>query len=207
MKLLRIKMVKTIITKLVFASLLLLGCISYGQQLQQGTLDVSGMPNFIQTISDVVQEAGIDDKSLGFETEIDATEISFTINASGGDSSSQLCEDNVYRYTVYMHRSYSYDFEKTVIQAKTYSNSGNRYPKSSAYDYRPVQAMGPRNLSPEQGGQYITIPDDPSRAIKVMEFIGCRTNIPIQFRILPSTLSPEGLSSIDIHFTVVASDQ
>ncbi|NKI25211.1 hypothetical protein HCG49_01380 [Arenibacter sp. 6A1] len=200
-------MVKTISTKLVFASLLLLAYNSYGQQLQQGTLDVSGMPNFIQTINNVVQEAGIDDKSLGFETEMDATEISFTINALAILSSSQLCAENVYRYSVYMHRSYSHDFEKTVIQAKTYSNSGNRYPKTISYDNRPAQAMGARNLSPEQGGQYITIPDDPSRAIKVMEFIGCRTDIPIQYRILPSTLSPEGLSSIDIHFTVVASEQ
>ncbi|SHJ84404.1 hypothetical protein SAMN04487911_1448 [Arenibacter nanhaiticus] len=199
-------MAKKISTKLVFASLLLLACNSYGQLLP-GTLDVSGMPNFIQSVHDVIQEAGIDDKTLGFETEMDATEISFTINAAGSQSASEQCAENIYRYSVYMHRSYSHDFEKTVIQAKTYTNSGNRFPKSIPYDNQPAQAMGPRNLSPEQGGQYITIPDDPSRAIKVMEFKGCRTDIPIQYRILPSTHSPEGLSSIDIHFTVVASSQ
>lgn len=196
--------------QIVTISLTFISCLSFGQiQLLPGTLDVTGMPNFTQTLSGTQMEAGADDATNGFETDIEEVLISFTLNPSSTDmvgltSSEQNCNENVFRYEVYIHRSYNYDFEKTIFEAKSYSNSGDRFPLVSPYDSLLIKPLGPRNLNPENGGAYIQIPDDPSRAIKIMEFVGCRQNIPIQFRILPSTLSPAGITNLQIYYTIVA---
>jgi hypothetical protein len=179
-------------------------------QVLPGTLDVTGMPNLTQTLADVTTEAGQDDKEIGFESEFDATIISFILDPTsspitGITSSEENCSVNVFRYKVFVHRSYSFEFEKTIIEAKTFANSGQRFPEVSPYDNLLIQPLGPRDLYPANGGAYIEIPDDPSRAVKIMEFIGCRTNIPIQFRIQPSTLSPAGISNIEIYYTIVGS--
>ena len=193
----------------ILTAFLLFGSFIYGQILP-GTLNVTGMPNFTQSLSDVVTEAGQDDKDTGFETDFDATVISFILDPTsapitGVTDSEQNCSANVFRYKVFVHRSYSFEFEKTIIEAKTYANSGNRFPTLSDYDNLPMQPLGPRDLYPENGGEYIPIPDNPSQAVKIMEFIGCRTDIPIQFRILPSTLSPAGTNNIEIYYTIVGS--
>ena len=179
-------------------------------QILPGTLDVTGMPNLRQTFADVTTEAGQDDKDVGFESDFDATIINFVLDPTsspitGVTSSEENCSANIFRYKVFIHRSYSYEFEKTIIEAKTFANSGNRFPAVSPYDNLIVQPLGPRDLFPENGGSYIEIPDDPSQAIKIMEFIGCRTDIPIQFRIQPSTLSPAGISNIEFYYTIVGS--
>jgi hypothetical protein len=185
------------------------GLFGFGQILP-GTLDVTGMPNLVQTINDIVTEAGEDDKNAGFETEFNATEISFILDPTsvpitGVTTSEQNCTANIFRYKVFVHRSGNPDLGSTVIEAKTFSNSGNRFPAVSPYDNLLIQPLGPRDLFPENGGQYIEIPDDPSQAIKIMEFVGCRTDIPIQFRIKPSTLAPAGNTSVEIFYTVIGS--
>lgn len=181
-----------------------------GAQILPGTLDVTGMPNFRQTLADLVSEAGQDDAGLGFETSIDETLLTYTLDPSIGPlnnavTSEENCEQNIYRYKVFIHRSYNFAYEKTDIQVRTFTNAGIRYPENIAYDDLMVQPLGPRNLTPENGGQYISIPDDASQAIKIFEFVGCRTNIPLQFKILPSTLSPAGANNIEIFYTIVGS--
>mgnify|MGYP003650122762 CR=1 FL=1 len=181
-------------------------------QILPGTLNVIGMPNFTQTISDVTQEAGENDDINGFATDFDATIISFILNPTslptiGLTTSEQNCSANIYKYKVFVHKAYSSEYEDTVIEVKTYSNSGNRFPTDSPYDTLPILPLGPRDLYPENGGNYITIPDDPSQAIKIMEFIGCRNEIPIQFKIKPSVLSPAGSNNIEISYTIVGSIQ
>jgi hypothetical protein len=181
----------------------------YGQILD-GTMQITGDFNMSQLIDELVKEGGLDDKTSGFESNFDATLISFVLNptgstATGVTTSEQNCEENVYRYEMFIHRSYNLDFEKTIIEARTYENSGFRFPEVSTYDEMDptLQLFGPRNLYPENGSQYIQIPDDATQAIKIMEFIGCRTDIPIQFKIKPSTLSPSGNSDIIIYYTIV----
>ena len=190
-------------------TILFISTIGFGQILP-GTLDVTGMPNFSQSFSDVVTEAGLDDKEFGFESEFDATIISFILDPTslpiiGITTSEQNCSVNVFRYEIFVHRSYNEELQGSDIQARTYANSGQRFPAVSPYDDLIIQPLGPRDLFPENGGSYIEIPDDPSQAIKIMEFIGCRTDIPIQFRIQPSTLSPAGISNIEIYYTIVGS--
>lgn len=196
---------------LYYFTILLIPTFFYAQILP-GTLDVIGMPNFTQTISDLTQEAGENDNINGFESDLDATIISFILDPTslpiiGLTTSEQNCNINVFKYKVFLHKAYSAEYEDTVIQAKTYSNSGNRFPTISQYDSLPILPLGPRDLYPENGGNYITIPDDPSQAIKIMEFIGCRTEIPIQFKVNPSVLSPAGPSNIEIFYTIVGSLQ
>ena len=190
-------------------TLLFMATIGFGQLLP-GTLDVTGMPGLTQTISNGISEAGPDDKDVGFESEFDATIIGFTLDPTrkpiaGVTSSEENCSANIFRYKVFVHRSYSAGLQKSAVQARTFANSGSRFPTVSPYDNLLVQPLGPRDLYPENGDSYIEIPDDPSRAVKIMEFVGCRTDIPIQFRIEPSTLSPAGVSNMEIYYTIVGS--
>ncbi|MDT0649964.1 hypothetical protein [Autumnicola edwardsiae] len=92
-----------------------------------------------------------------------------------------------------------------ILEARTYLNSGKRFPEISLYDALPLQPLGPRDLTPENGGNYIPVPNDRSQAIKVFEFIGCRTDIPVQFRIRASSLVPARSSNFQIFYTVVGS--
>ncbi|WP_405379743.1 hypothetical protein [Maribacter sp. LLG6340-A2] len=176
-------------------------------QLLPGTLDVSGFPNVSQGVDDLIEEAGLNDGEIGFESNFDASLISFKLDSSGefqfSTTSSENCSENVYRYKVFMHTTGAP--QHMVIEAKTTFNSGVRFPQSAAYDDLVVKPLGPRDLTPENGGNYITIPNDGASAIKVFEFIGCREDIPIQFKIKASALAMAGISDLTVHYTVVGS--
>ncbi|MGO4819847.1 MULTISPECIES: hypothetical protein [unclassified Flavobacterium] len=174
-------------------------------QILPGTLDVSGMPSFIQTVDDVVLEAGADDTTVGFESNFDSTIIGFVLDPRSFPriSSALNCEANVYRYSVYINTLNAP--ANVILEAKTSFNSGQRFPAVSIYDGSPIQPLGPRDLTPSNGGNYIVVPNNASQAIKIMEFVGCRTDIPIQFRIKPSALTPAGTHNFEINYTVTAS--
>ncbi len=187
-----------------------LSSLSFGQLLP-GTLDVSGFPNIVENVNDLVMEAGEDANTVDFESNIDANLIAFildpTVNPATGftTSSEDNCSSNVYRYTVYMHTENAP--QSVEIQAKTTMNSGIRFPIDSPYDDLPEQPLGPRDLTPEIGGAYITIPNTGSAAIKVFEFVGCRQDIPIQFKVKASAIAIAGVSNFNIFYTVVGSLQ
>jgi hypothetical protein len=187
--------------------IILITCLSLTQitysQLLPGTLDVSGMPSFIQSVDDVVMEAGLDDTTVGFESNFDATIIGFVLDPLLLVNSELMCEANVFRYSVYIHTINAP--AGLIFEAKTTFNSGLRFPTVSTYDSLPVQPLGPRDLTPSNGGSYIPVPNNGSQAIKIFEFVGCRTEIPIQFKVKPSVLVPGGLSNFDIYYTVVGS--
>ncbi|WP_339919832.1 hypothetical protein [uncultured Flavobacterium sp.] len=182
--------------------------------LRPGTLDVTGFPSFSQSVTNAVSEAGQNDNINGFESD-EFTYIGFVLDPTTipilgtAVTSEQNCTANVFRYKVFIHMELNKAYEQTIIEAKTFTNSGNRFPAETLYDTAPpaLQYFGPRDLYPENGGDYITIPTNPSQAIKIMEFIGCRTDIPIEFRIKPSVLSPSGTNNFEIFYTVVASLQ
>ncbi|WP_156772400.1 hypothetical protein [Urechidicola croceus] len=179
-------------------------------QILPGTLDVTGMPSVSQNIADLVTEAGQDDDTIGFESNFDEALISFALDPTSAPivgvvaTSEQNCSANVYRYSVFMHIQYDAP-ANVIIEAKTTSNSGFRFPAVSPYDNLIIQPLGPRDLFPENGGNYIEIPNDAGAAIKVMEFVGCRQDIPIQFRIRPSVKARSGNSNFTLVYTVVAS--
>jgi hypothetical protein len=177
---------------------------SYSQaQILAGTLNVTGMPSFTQSVNAVVVEAGVDDATVGFESNFDATKIGFVLDPILLVSSSLLCEQNVYRYSVYINSVNAP--ANIILEAKTTVNSGLRFPTVSIYDTLLIKPLGQRNLMPSNGGNYIVVPNNATQAIKIMEFIGCRKDIPIQFRIKPSSLCPAGIYNIEINYTVTAS--
>ncbi|KYG82253.1 hypothetical protein [Roseivirga echinicomitans] len=197
------KNIYTIILLLSFSSL------SFGQLLP-GTLDVSGFPNIVESINDLVMEAGEDANTVGFESNIDASLISFTLDPTVAPilgipltSSALNCSLNIFRYSVYMHTQNAP--QNVEIQAKTTMNSGVRFPVNILYDNLLVRPLGPRDLTPENGGGYITIPNNGNAAIKVFEFVGCRQDIPIQFKVKASALAISGASNFDIFYTVIGS--
>ncbi|MEQ6122530.1 hypothetical protein [Reichenbachiella sp. MALMAid0571] len=192
----------------IFIFLFFISQYSFGQLLP-GTLDVTGFPSMSQSINDLVDEAGEDDASYGFESVFDASQISFILDPYTNPitgfttSSNQNCTANIYRYSVYMHTQNPP--QNTVVQAKTTFNSGVRFPAAIPYDDLIIRPLGPRDLTPENGGAYITIPNQGNVAIKVFEFIGCREQIPIQFKINPSALAISGNSNFNVIYTVVGS--
>ena len=171
-------------------------------QILAGTLDVTGMPSFTQSVNSVVMEAGLDDNAVGFESNFDATKIGFILNPILLLSSALLCQENVYRYSVYINVINAPS--NIVLEAKTTTNSGQRFPLIILYDTLLIKPLGPRNLTPTHGGNYITVPNNATHAIKIMEFTGCRKDIPIQFRIKPSALCPAGVYNFEINYTVTA---
>ena len=172
-------------------------------QLLPGTMNVSGMPAFIQNIDDVVREAGLDDTVTGFESAIDSNLISFTLDPLLLLNSEVMCNENVFRYSVYVHTQ---NLPANLqIEARTYMNSGARFPEVSIYDLLIIQPLGPRDLTPSNGGDYIPVPNDGSQAIKIFEFVGCRTDIPVQFRIKASSKFAGGTGNFNIVYTVVGS--
>lgn len=179
-------------------------------QVLPGTLDVTGIPNMVQTINDLVMEAGVDDNTIGFETVINANEVSFTLDPYTNPitgittTSEQNCTANIFRYSVYMFTQNAP--QNVEILARTSMNSGVRFPMSSPYDDAIIQPLGPRDLTPENVGDYVTIPNDGSVAIKVFEFVGCRQQIPVQFKVNPSSLAISEVSNFDIFYTVVSSE-
>ena len=188
---------------LILSLILVLPCYCIQGQILAGTLDISGMPSFTQNISSVVKEAGKDDASVGFESAYDASKIGFVLNPILLLQSSAVCEANVYRYSVYVHTVNAP--ANIILEAKTTVNSGFRFPLVSVYDTLLIKPLGERNLTPTSGGSYIVVPNSGTQAVKIMEFIGCRTDIPIQFRIKPSALCPAGTYNFDISYTVTAS--
>ncbi|MDT0643958.1 hypothetical protein RM553_14060 [Zunongwangia sp. F363] len=189
--------------KLLTLSLILLISSSVLSQILPGTLDVTGMPTFIQSFDEVVKEAGLDDTTVGFESEFDANLVGFVLNPQLLLGSDLVCEANVFRYSVFIHTQNAP--ANFILEARTSLNSGQRFPQVSTYDNLPLQPLGPRDLTPENGGNYIPVPNDGSQAIKIFEFIGCRTDIPVQFRIKGSALVPAGNSNFQIVYTVVGS--
>jgi hypothetical protein len=188
---------------IIIAIIVLLNLHHSQAQLLDGTLTVTGSPSFIQSTNNVVLEAGVDDTTVGFESAFDATRISFILNPILLVPSTTVCEGNVFRYSVYINTVNAP--ANVIIEAKTTTNSGQRVPSVSVYDTLLIKPLGPRNLTPTNGGSYITVPNNASQAIKIMEFVGCMQNIPIQFRIKPSSLCPAGTYNIEINYTVTAS--
>jgi hypothetical protein len=190
--------------KLFIISIIILLSSNLSQaQILPGTLTVTGAPSFIQSTNRVVLEAGLDDTTVGFESAYDATRISFILNPILIIPSSTVCQGNVFRYSVYVNTVNAP--ANVILEAKTTMNSGQRVPAVSTYDLLLIKPLGPRNLTPANGGNYITVPNNASQAIKIMEFVGCMQNIPIQFRIKPSSLCPAGTYNIEINYTVTAS--
>ncbi|EIA09818.1 hypothetical protein [Flavobacterium frigoris] len=187
----------------IIATIVLLSPNLIQAQILDGTLNVTGAPNFTQSTNSVVLEAGLDDTTVGFESAYDATRISFILNPILIIPSSTVCQGNVFRYSVYINTVNAP--ANVILEAKTTTNSGQRVPAVSAYDTLLIKPLGPRNLTPANGGSYITVPNNASQAIKIMEFVGCMQNIPIQFRIKPSSLCPAGTYNIEINYTVTAS--
>ena len=96
--------------------------------------------------------------------------------------------------------------QNVEIQARSIDNGGNRFPTDALYDDLLIRPLGERDLTTENGGNYITIPNEGSAAIKVFEFIGCREEIPIQFKIKPSVKAIAGdYTAMKIYYTVVGS--
>lgn len=178
-------------------------------QILPGALDVTGAPLFSQNHADLVSEAGEDDNVAGFESAYDATLLSFILDESTDPTTGVMttsesnCSENVYRYSVFVHTLNVP--EHVQIEVKTNDNSGSRYPATATYDDLMMQPLGPRDLRTENGGAYILIPNDPNTAIKILEFIGCRADIPLQFRIKPGVAGGAGTSQVDIYYTVVGS--
>lgn len=182
---------------------------SVRSQVLPGTLDVTGASSITQTIDDLVKEAGEDDNMSSFESEIDANIVSFVLDplldplTLGLIDSEATCRANIFRFSVYMHTRNAP--ENVTIEAKTFYNAGDRFPGLIAYDLLLSLFLGPRNLYPWRGGGYIELPNTGRRAVKVFEFIGCRTNIPVQFRVKASSLAVSGTENFEIVYTVLGS--
>ncbi|MBN7817693.1 hypothetical protein [Algoriphagus pacificus] len=193
----------------VFTLLLVLLATISRAQILPGTLNVTGASNITQSINDLIQEAGVDDNESSFESNFDANIVSFILDPLLNPltlditDSEQACTLNIFRYSVYMHTLNAP--QNLIIEAKTSLNSGVRYPFSIPYDNTVDPILGPRDLYTQNGGQYIPIPNDPSVAIKVFEFIGCRTDIPIQFRAKASSLAISGTGNFQVVYTILGS--
>ncbi|MDO7171537.1 hypothetical protein [Mariniflexile sp. AS56] len=191
-------------------SILFLVTLQYANgQVQDGTLVITGSPSFSQSAA--TQEAGLDDSEniIGSLDPLVTFILNETINPVTGDTTSreQNCE-TVYLYKVFMHTSNMP--AGTIIKAKTFDNSGSRFPLVSNYDGLPPSGkyFGDRDLVAETNGAdidgFITIPDDGTVAIKVFEFKGCREDIPVEFRVTPSVGTPSGTSNFQVYYTITA---
>ncbi|WP_341200444.1 hypothetical protein [Croceibacter atlanticus] len=189
--------------------LFLAGIQLINAQVQDGTLDINGSPNFAQSIT--TMEAGLDDVEL-ISSNTDPL-VSFILNPTtnpitGVTTSSELNCETVYLYKVFLHTVNAP--QGAIVKAKTFDNSGQRFPLVSNYDtLLPIlQYFGPRNLTAETNGAdadgFITIPNDASQAIKVFEFKGCRQDIPVEFRVSPNVFTPSGSSIFQVYYTITA---
>lgn len=174
---------------------------SYGQ-IFTGQLIINGTPEYTQNQSDFVSEAGTQIDGQPYESLSSETQLSYTLDPTLlGGTSSEMCSANIYKYRVYMHTQELP--EGFSLEVKTTPNSGSRFPTVIAYDSFPL--LGARDLSPSQGGAYISLSNNGSAAVLVMEFIGCRTQVPVQFRYTPGPLENAGDYQIEVVYTVVAS--
>lgn len=175
------------------------------QGLVSGMMVVNGTPFISQQISDLITEAGENDNSEIFSFS-NAHEVSMYVDPAGliiPGTVEEACSSNVFKYTLYANVENAPT--GVEISAKTEVNGGQRYPLNSPYDVLPNKPLGERDLTAENAGQYIVLPSDPNSAIKIAEFVGCRENIPIQYRVKASLLSPAEISSLNIKFSVVGS--
>lgn len=175
-------------------------------QILPGSIEIKGSPFLKQPKSSLSSEAGLDDDNQGFESRPNAMKVDFTLDP-GPDilgnitSSKELCQANIFRYSVYMHViGAPPGFQ---LKARTFSGSGNRFPKNALYDRLPVQPLGPRDIYPENGGAYILLPNNPGNAVKVCEFVGCREDIEFQFLIIPTQEINADLGQVQVYYTIV----
>jgi len=190
---------------ILFFMSLLMSVLSGEAQILPGTITVSqGTVLFQQDMSTTVSEAGLDDtmSDAKIETALDATLIDFVLDETNFILTSEInCTANIFLYKVYIHTTGAPP--NTILEVKTFENSGQRFPLSIPYDLVPV--LGARDLIPADGTNYITVPNNnPANAIRVFEFKGCRQQIPIQFRALPSVLAAAETSVFQINYTVTA---
>jgi len=177
-------------------------------QVLNGTLTVNyGSFNITQDALSTVKEAGLDDTES--ETKIETIPadnlIGFILNPSTGllglpVSSEQNCTSAIYLYQVYINTVGAP--ANAVIKARTQTDSGIVYPPSLIDTFN-LRSLTPNTVGADGDG-YITIPNNPSLAKKVFEFKGCRTDIPIQFLISPSALTPGGNSTFQVFYTITA---
>jgi hypothetical protein len=185
-----------------FILTLVLSNLGVQSQVLPGRLDVRGMPNFVQSVDDLVREAGLKDNAEGFESSFDACLLDFMLEASSIPESRVLCEANIFRYSVYIHATGVPG--GVFLEAKSTNNSGFRFPINSNYDNLILKPLGPRDLNPSEGGGYILVPTDASKARKIFEFVGCRTEIAVQFRVKTEAFLNAGTENLELWFTVVS---
>ncbi|MFC4723265.1 hypothetical protein ACFO5O_13090 [Geojedonia litorea] len=196
--------------KNIYFIILVITCATFAHsQVQDGTLTLNGAPNFSQIVA--VMEAGLDDAEIiPSDTE---PLLSFILNSTidpitGLSTSAEENCETVYLYKVFLHTVNAPT--GAVIKAKTYDNSGDRFPLVSNYDTLPPasQYFGQRDLTAETAGAdidgFITIPNDATQAIKVFQFKGCRENIPIEFRATPNVFTPSGSNLFQVVYTITA---
>ncbi|MDO6743670.1 hypothetical protein Q4553_03735 [Tenacibaculum soleae] len=176
----------------------------FGQVLP-GTLSVTGQPFIIESTFELPTEAGDGQSGIASESGINGQEISFVLNPTLlgpiPTTSEQNCTANVYLYKVFMHTEAIPN--GVLIEARA-STGGTAVPALSPYDILNIP-FGPRAVTLENGGAYITLPDDGSQAIKVFEFVGCRENVPVQFRVkAKSKVSTDLISNVNIFYTITA---
>lgn len=189
---------------LLFLAFLICTHLGYAQILP-GTITVSQGTVFLQQdTATAISEAGLDDteSNMKIETPVDATLMDFILDETNFLLTSEVnCTANIFLYKVYIHTTGAP--QNTVLEARTFENSGQRFPLSILYDSAPV--LGARDLLPANGANYIPIPNNNSgEATKIFEFKGCREQIPIQFRALPSVFATVGTQGFQIHYTVTA---
>jgi hypothetical protein len=122
--------------------------------------------SFIQSTNRVVLEAGLDDTTVGFESAYDA---GFILNPIFIPLINRLSRQCV---SVQCLCQYCQCSRQCNPWSKTTMNSGQRVP-ASTYDFFINKAIRPQNLTPANGGNYITVPNNASR-YKIMEFVTCK---------------------------------
>ena len=177
-------------------------------QVQDGTLTINGTVDFSQIAA--TMEAGLDDTE-SFNSALQP-ELTFILNPTtnpfGGTTSSEQNCETVYLYKVFIHTVNAP--ANAIIKAKTFDNSGQRFPLVSNYDglLPALQYFGERDLTAETNGAdidgFITIPNDATQAIKVFEFKGCRQDIPIEFKVSADVFTPSSTSGFNVVYTITA---
>ncbi len=180
-------------------------------ELLPGQLVVSGSVSVNQDVNDILgNEAGLDDKVVNADSTI---KLEYTLNAQGGPiglNSTQMCSNNIYLYRVYLHSNAPNDI---MVEAQTLEGSGTAippyplgpsqatlYPGAATYDASPL----PDRTLTSSSASFVEIPNDAQFAKKIFEFVGCRTQIPINFRVTSGVSAPNN-SSVDIYYTIVGS--
>lgn len=155
---------------------LMLFSVQLYAQLLDGTMTLVSFPLSAYSGSQV-SEAGAN-LFNGLSAVTGTHEVSFVLDPLVL-SSSLLCTNNIFGYRLYAHIEDANT--QTQVDLRTSTNAGNRFPTSILYDFAPI--LGARNLSPANGGAFITLPHDGTQAILICDWIGCRTDIPLEIEI------------------------